>query len=103
MTMEILVRSTSDPSYIIGNGDEGHGLYLEYPTGEFTLMIGDVMDNEAIEVYVDESKEELRCLAAEFTRGNEGTTLDNEHNDYGHDDLIKDCPKCYPLDYPEFS
>ncbi len=62
-------------------------------------MIGGVTDDEAIEVYVDESKEELRCLAAEFTWGNDqGAALDNEHNDYGHDDLMVGCSRCYPTD-----
>ncbi len=25
-------------------------------------------------------------------------TNENEHNDYGHDDLMVGCPRCYPTD-----
>lgn len=38
-----------------------------------------------------------------MTDTNTESELEKEHNDSGHDDLIKDCPKCYPLEHPEFS
>ncbi len=33
----------------------------------------------------------------------DGAGLENEHSDYGHGDLMRGCPRCYPLEYPEFS
>ena len=68
--MEIITRSKDDPRYVIGNGDKGRGLYLEYGDG-YELIISDVLDDEAIEIYVDEAKEESRILIAEFTEENE--------------------------------
>lgn len=70
LEMEIIVRSKFKPKYVIGNGDEGRGLYLEHDDG-YDLIISDVLDDEAIEIYVDEAEETSRVLMAEFMAENE--------------------------------